>query len=274
MRVRVDGSLFRGRALDLREVDLDATSLVAAIRNPDSSLVSAPSPGPVHEFVGRLEPGTAIPLRSALAAAARSRGARSRHDAAIATVQAAIDEIDVEPVAVAPARRRAAEAGSDVAARREEVARLRGRLQAQQSSGAASESAERDLREAIAALSEAETEALAADQALERAERAARAARDARDRRLSLVDERDNLHRRARAELAAAVYDRFRRAIAALPVAADAGSEPADFEGSPLAAGLAVARLARLRAPVVLVDGPFSAPVAARAALDASVVLV
>lgn len=274
MKVRLGDRVRRGRALDLRGESVEPGRILDAIGDAASDLVSCPSPGRVHSFVGRIAPGMHLSLRSALAAAARSRGQRSSHAETITSLDRAIEAVAVEPVDLVAVRRRAAEAGADVATLRERVAHLRGRLQAERESGGDVEEARSALREAIATLAEAETEELAAEQALADAEREARAVRDRRDRRLKLVDERDNLSRRARSELATRTYPQFRRALDALPVTARAGEGPDDYDGDPVAAALAVARIAAVRAPVVLVDAPFADAVAARAALDAPVVLV
>jgi hypothetical protein len=274
MKVRVAGTMRHGRAIDLRQEPVDPDRLVASIGDSEDRMVIGPHPGPAHSFVGFLEPGQSISIRPSLAAAARSQGMRSQYDEDIASLDRAIEAIDVEPVDLEPVRRRAAEAGADVAALRERVARLRGRLEAEREADRSTDETETRLREAITSLSEAETENVAAEQALTRAERDARAVRDKRDRRLSLVDERDNLSRRARSELSAHVYPQFRRALDAVPVDGCTGSAPGASDGGTFAAGLAIARIARLRAPIVIADAPFDAPVAAQAALDAQVVLV
>ncbi|MGM0398396.1 MAG: hypothetical protein ACQEQY_05320 [Halobacteriota archaeon] len=274
MKVTLGERTLRGRALDLRGEPVDPGRILDAINDVGSSVVSCPRPRRIHSFVGRIEAGMHLSLRSALAAAARSRGMASSFAEQIAALDRSIEAIEVEPIDLVPVRRRAAEAGADVAALRERVAHLRGRLDAEREAGGATERSRAALREAITALSEAETEELAAQQALADAERDARAVRDRRDRRLRLVDERDNLARRARTELATRLYPQFRRALDSLPVATTAGERPAEYEGDPSAAALAAARIAAIRAPVVLVDGPFTTAVAARAALDAPVVLV
>ncbi|MFB6133240.1 MAG: hypothetical protein ABEJ44_07560 [Halanaeroarchaeum sp.] len=274
MRVRLEESVEAGRAIDLRDRDVDPTELLAAVRSPDESLVAAPRPGRIHAFVGRIEPNMTISLRGAVATAARSRGEMAPHDDAIAGLDRRIADIDVEPVDVVSPRRRVAAAGTNVASLREEVARLRGRLEADGDAGRPTDRTRSDLRAAIAELAEAETERHAAEQSLRATEAEARAMRDRRERRLTLVDERDNLARRGRSALAEREYPRFRRALAALPVEAAAGEAPEEFVGESVAAALAVARIATVRAPVVLVDGPFSAAIAARAALDAPVLLV
>lgn len=274
MKVRLEGEVHRGLAFDLRDREMGPDELLAAVRSPEKSLVSAPPPGRAHSFVGLIEPGMSLSVSGAVATAARSRGARSPHDDAIESLDQAIEDIEVEPVDLVPARRRVASAGSDVESLREEVARLRGRLDGDRDAGRTTDETQAELREAIAELAEAETERHAAEQALAAAEREARAMRDRRERRLSLVDERDNLARRARSILAEREYSRFRRALSALPVEARAGAAPGDFVGNTADAALAVARIAAVRAPIVLVDGPFADRVTARAALDAPVVLV
>lgn len=274
MIVELAGEVRRGRAIDARDATVDPSGLFEAIRTGEPPVRSSLPPGPVHEHVGLVELGMHLPLRTALAAAARSRGVLTEFDDAIARLESDIAAIDPGSVDLGPARERAAAAGQDLAALRERVATLRGHVDADRTAGRPTDAATADLREAVTALSEAETDAIAAEQALAAAERGARAARDDRDRRLGLADRRDNLVRRARTVLAERTYPRFRRALDALPVEASAGEEPADFEGAVTAAALAVTRIAALRAPVVVVDGPFSRPVEARAALDAPVVLV
>jgi hypothetical protein len=254
MRVTVDGRTHEGRAVDLRGVDVDAAAVVRAVRNEATRVsVACPAPGPVHEHVARLPP-PAFDRRVALAAAARARG----HDAgAKDDLEAARRELEAtSPPAVEARerRRRVAEAGAEEERLRERVAELRGRVQARRRTDADTTAVEAQLAEATSALAEAETERIAAEQALERAERAAREARDRRERRLGLQDRVANLERRVREELAAAVWDRFRSAVEAVPGSAAVGPSPGSYEGDPVTAALGVARLTPLDAPVV-VDG-------------------
>lgn len=271
MILRLRGETHRGQAIDLRDRRVDPAALVRAIRDHHDAVVQTAPPGPVHDHVGWLHPGMDCAPRACLAAAARSRGRTTRHDDRIAALATDVAAIDVDPVALEPYRRDVATAGEDVASLRERVATLRGRVQADRDAGRDATAVERDLRETVAALSEAETEELAAEQALAAAEDAARRARDARERRLSLVDRRDNLRRRARDRLVAAALPRFRSALRSLPFADADPLEP--FDAPPLHGALAVARIARVRAPLV-VAAPFPTATAARAALDAPVVLV
>lgn len=276
MILRLRGETHRGQAIDLRDSRVDPAGLVRAIRAATDAIVAAPPPGPVHEHVGWLHPGMDCAPRAALASAARSRGRTTSYDERIATLEADIAAIDVDHVDLTPYQREVATAGEDVAALRERVATLRGRVQADREAGRDATAVERDLRETVAALSEAETDQLAAEQALAEAERAARRARDARERRLSLVDRRDNLRRRAREQLVADARSRFREALRALPVDSppSQGSDPLTAgDVPPLHAALAIARMARVRAPLV-VAAPFPSATAARAALDAPVLLV
>lgn len=276
MILRLRGETHRGQAVDLRDSRVDPAALVRAIRMATDAVVSAPPPGPVHDHVGWVRPGMDCSPRAGLAAAARSRGRTTRHDDRIAALDADIRGIDVDPVDLAPYRRAVATAGADVASLRERVATLRGRVQADRDAGRDATAVERDLRETVTALSEAETDELAAEQALAEAEAAARRARDARERRLSLVDRRDNLRRRARERLVADALPRFRAALRSLPVESPPlrGPEPlATMAVPPQHAALAIARIARVRAPLV-VAAPFPSATAARAALDAPVVLV
>lgn len=273
MKVALADGVREGRAIDVRDVSLGVDALLEAIRH-DDALVECPRPGRIHDLVGRLEPDMHLSLRAALATAARSRGVRSSYDEKLDELDREIASIEVESVDLAAARERKATAGADVAALRERVARLRGRLEAAREAGRETGEASAELRDAITALSEAETAELAAEQALARAEREARAARDERERRFALVDERENLARRARAELARREYPRFRRGIAALPAETDVAPDHEAFDGDEFVAGMAAARIASVRAPIVLADGPFEEAVTARAALDAPVVLV
>lgn len=274
MKVILGETVHRGRAVDLRDAAVGAEQLLASIREEGRAPLTCPRPGPAHPFVGHIAPEMHLSLQAALAAAARSRGLRSEHDEDIRSLDAEIEAISVETVDLAPVRRRVAETGADVDSLREQAAHLRGRLEAEREAGRDTAETRAALRETIADLGEAETAELAAEQELAAGERDARAVRDRRDRRLSLVDERDNLARRARSALAGRVYPRFRRAIAALPVDAAPGERPAGFTGASVAAALGVARIAALRAPVVLEAAPFADALAARAALDAPVLLV
>jgi chromosome segregation ATPase len=274
MRVAVGDVRRAGEAIDLRDADVSGRTVVAAVRAPSDDRVQCPAPGPVHEYVGHVHGDVSVPVRAAVAAAARSTGATAPQEEDVAAAESARADVSVPDVDLAAARERVASAGDEEAALRERVARLSGRVEARREAGEPTAEAEAALADAARALSESETERLAAEQALDRARERARAARDARERRLALADRADNLRREARAHLASEHYDRFRAAVAAVPGDADPGDGPAAFEGDDVTAALAVARMAAVDAPVVVTDDLFDDAATARERLDAPVVLV
>lgn len=297
MRVRLDGRTYRGRALDLRGADVDASGARAALGlDPADPLATVTATPPS--------------LPRALAAAARERGVDHPADEAISRIEAELVEA-TEAVAAAgdvaatlsAARERAADTGGDVDRLRERTATLRGRLRALRErdggarpasdengagdpgTGAGPRSAIEEVRSAFAAatraLTEAETERLAAVQALSRADERARVARDARERRLRLRDALANRRREVRADRARALYPAFVDALAAVPSAIDpalaeavAGTDPGEFDGDPVAGHLAAVRLARRAEPVVVAVPRFGGPGEATTRLRTPVALV
>lgn len=219
---------------------------------PDGSPV--PPPGEVFD---RVPTGTT--LRTELAAAARSRGRTSSVASDLVALRDSLAAVDAPEVDLAAARKRLADATGAEDRLTERVATLRGDVRARRAVDADVEAALADLRDAAAALSDAQTERIAAEQALERARERAAEARDARERRLELRDRLRNRERDARTELAAAVYPAFRRALSAVPGGdpADAGAAPSAYAGAPLAGSLAAVRIAAIDGPVAL--GPAAA---------------
>lgn len=287
MKVTLGGDSWTGPAVDLRGRGVPAEAVAGAVRGEQAAVegdalrVTCAPPGPVHEHVAVLRPGPSLSPRAALAAAARSRGHAAPQDAALAEVRAELADLPAPAVDLAPVRRRVAECGDEEAALRERAASLRGRVDALREVGGDGAGAEAALAEAEAALeettrqlSEVATERVAAEQALQRARREARDAREVRARRLHLQDRAGNLAREARAHLAGLVHDAFARAVAAVPGEGRVGDRPGTFEGDPLVAALAVARVAAVAAPVTVACDRFPSAVAARACLDAPVVLV
>jgi hypothetical protein len=312
VRVRVGGECRTGRAIDLRGADVPARTVVRAVRRDDGGsgeggtgdgdaggdgdashpdpladagsprdrdggppvTVDCPDPGPVHDHAGYLHPDRSVSLRSALAAAARSRGHEAPERAALAEARAALGDVEPPEVDLSSARRRVAEAGEDAAELGERVAELRGRVRALREAGVDASAAEDELATAARRLSEAETERVAARQRLDRARTAAREARHIRSRRHELEDRVANLERAARASLAAAVHDEFAAAVDAVPGPGEAGDAPGDYDGDPVTAALAVVRVAAVAAPVVLSVRRFETPAAAARTLSAPVVVV
>lgn len=285
--VTIGETCLRGTAVDLRGWDVDTEAVVDAVRaasavgpRPRRSArptvrVDCEPAGPVHAHLCRLPPRS-LDLHDALVAAARSRESvppstsrleRARRDLAAA-------EQTVDAPELTPAKRRVADTAERTRRLDERVATLRGRLQAARELGGDTSAIEADLADAMAELTESETERIAAEQRLTQVERATRSARDARQRRLRLADRVANLRRLVRRELVESVYDDFRTAVETLPVdadVADAGESPSEYRGDPTAAALAVARVARLDAPLVLLDSPFGSPAEAATRLDAPV---
>ncbi|MEF8842226.1 MAG: hypothetical protein V5A62_11470 [Haloarculaceae archaeon] len=271
MRVRLGGVERTGRAVDLAEGDVGPSTVLRAVRDPDDGRIVCPESGPAHERVGVID-GSAVPPLATLAAVARSLGERTPANGRIAELRAELDEASTPMPEVAPARERLAEARELIEERRERVATLQGRLRAAREveEPAAEREVEERLAEAVRALSEAETERLAAEEALDRARSEAREARDARERRLELQDRIDNAEREARAELARRIRPRVDTAVVAAPGGRAAGFADAD----PVTARLAAARVADLDAPIVLARRRFGSARAAAAWLDGPVVRV
>jgi hypothetical protein len=203
----------------------------------------------LYRHVRVIAPGMTLDRRAALAAAARSLDITTSVDEPICEIEAELRSLS-EPVPPrADLRRRVAETAADLEAKRERVATLRGRLRETDDG-----SVEADYRAAIRALSEAETEHAAAEEALEAARDRARAARDARDRRLRLEDRLENLEREAREELIAAISPAVGAALSRLP-----NRDPASFDAAdPVSAALSLVRVGRIETPITLACRRFS----------------
>lgn len=266
MRLRLDDVERAGPAIDARDLDVESRRLYAEIWNPDSSIITCPTPRRLFEHVGRIEPTTTIPRRTAIAAAARSRGQASSFDEEIRNCRRELATIDVPSADVPAALETLADAGETVDSLRDRVARLGGVVAASDTDPERVEAAQSSLRDAAAELAAAETAHHAARQELARERDRQRAANDARERRLALEDRLENRGRAARRELADREATRIRRALDAVP----------DWDGASDDArlALAIARTAAVRAPVVVESGPFRTPGQARACLAAPVVLV
>lgn len=271
VRVEYEGEVRAGRVVDLRGTGLGPGRVRRAIREGEVGglRVDCPEPGAVHGHVGVVSPDVSAAVRPALAAAARSRGLAAPQDDEVDAVRERLADLTVPDGGpdLADARRRLAGTETAVERRRERVATLRGRLQAARETGRDPDDLEADLAEATAALSEAETERAAAREALDRAERRAREERDARERRRRLQDRAANLERAARAHLVERVRAEYAAAVADLCGDCDPFAVPDDV------AVLAVARVADLRAPIVLACDRRS-PAEPATWLDAAVVRV
>lgn len=272
MRVRLAGIERRGRAVDLRDIDVSAETVLETIRDPADDRIACAGPRSIHERVGFLHREMSVATEAAVAAAARSRGETTEHDAELREIRKEIASIDAPSVDLAAARGRVAETAGDVDRLRERVARTSGRVEARRDAGEDASEAETELREATRELAARETDHHAAKEELTAARKRARDARDARERRLELADRRDNLRRAARRALARKYSESFRRALEALPVPGEL-TPPSEFAGPDWVAGMTTARLARPGAPLVVGCG-FESASRAAAALDAPVALV
>lgn len=283
MRVTVDGRTRCRRAVDLRDAGVTPEMVLGAVRRdgpPESTAavtVSCPAPGPVHDHVGHVGEGCGVDLRAALAAAARSRGAVAPQDERLAAVRADLAALDdTTPVSQserAAARQAVASASDREAALAERVATLRGRLQALRERGEDTTAVERERSEALSTYATVKSERVAAEQRLARCREDARRHRAVGRERLRLEDAAANLARDARATLAERIEPTVERALQRLPGPSDADLR-ATNERDPVALALAVGRVARLRAPVVLAADRFPSPTAAARYLDAPVVEV
>lgn len=282
----LDDASLRGRALDLRDASPSPETVATAVetaampgaavrRRPRVQIDCEPA-GPVHVHVARIPPPPSFDLYDALVAAARSNGLVPPSTRLLERARADLVglERDLDSVDLSSAKRRVADVGTRERRLDERVATLRGRLEALREVGADTTAVETELAEAVGSLTEVETERIAAEQRLRQVERAARSARDQRQLRLSLADRVDNLRRRARHELVSEVFDEFADALESIPGDAAVGSVPASYEGDPTTAALAVARVARIDAPLVLSVDRFGSPGEAATRLDAPVVRV
>ncbi len=284
--VTVDGWTRQGEAVDLSGTDfagregqsVDGRDVTRAVRSegPVAGIaVECPAPTPVHEHVGHVHPETNVPVRTALAAVARQRGLDAPQDDELASVREQLADLDPPELDLSDVRERvAAVDGDEVQRLREEVAAHRGAAREREELDAAREPAVERLTAAAGRLSDAETDKLAAEEALERARERAREARDVRERRLRLQDRAANLERAASEHLAGRLHEEFAAAVEAVPGEGRVPDRPASFEGDGATAALAVARVAEMRAPVVLDCGRFDGAEAAARVLDAAVIRV
>lgn len=277
----VDGEY--GRAFDLRDRAIGVDAVQEAVGSASTGAESGairircPAPCPVHGRVGVVEPGRSYPLQAALAATARRLG----HESSVATelddVRERLAALELPGVSLEAERRRVAET-DDATALEEQVATLRGQLEAARERGDDPEALAEARERAVADLAERRTERIAAEQSLQCARESAREARDRREARLRLEDRERNLEREARRELARQLEPGFERALASLPCAgppADRlGEDPWTVDGPDAVGALAVCRLAPIRAPVVIAGEWFASATVATAALDAPVILV
>jgi hypothetical protein len=277
VRCRVGPVVRTGRAVTV--TGADPGRLAAAVEREESVetggpavAVDCPPPGRVHGYASPVREGMGLRVRTALAAAARSRGLTTDHDGTLATARERLADLDGEEGETATnedARQKAAET-ADLARLRERVAAARGRLRAAREHGGDVAAASDDLAAAVRELTEAETAAAAARERLDAAREREREVRDRLERRRRLQDRVANLEREARAALVEEIRGEYADAVGEL-----AGTD-GPFEAPAPVAALAVIRLAAVDAPVVLDSGVgrFDSAAEAAAWLDAPVIYV
>lgn len=267
-----------GYAVDLRadpvgSVDPAAVRAAVAGAPPAAGpLVEVDAPRPGRWWPALADPSDGTDPVDRVVAAARSRGDAPAELRALAAAERDLATHRVDSVDARETRRRLAETGADVERLREEVATVRGRLQARRAVDADTDIVEAELSETMRRLTEAETDRVAAEQANAAAERRAREVRTARRRRLRLQDRVANRRRDARRALMRCVAEAFAAAVEAVPGDARLATAPLGVEGDPITAGLAAVRVADLDAPVVDATDRFDSAVAAADRLAAPVI--
>lgn len=267
MKLRLDGATYRGDVVDVRTRAVEGSALAASVWG-DQRLpaVACPSPSPVYAYAGHVHPSMGLRTRTALAAAARSNGHETPQDDAIVDRRERLAKLNTtppdlpDPVDPVPA--------STIDGLQEAVATHRGRLTAREEIGSDPEAARTALREAATQLSEQRTRRTAARETRELRREQARAYRDVREQQRRLSDELGNLERSARATLVDRCTAAFAEAVKRVP-----GPTPDDpFDADPVTAALAVLRVAKTPAPVVLETDRFASPTAASETLDAPLI--
>lgn len=276
MIYRTDDVVQRGRAVRVT-AEIEPGTVAAVIRGEeregrDEVEISCPDPSPLHDFVGCIHPAMGLRTRTALAEAARTRGATTPYDDDIQAVREELEAIAVEDVSLESHRQAVADAETAVEEARVRAAEARGRVRQQQENGEKTESARAQLDEALKELSETETSAIAARQAYSEARATRREQRDRRERRLRLEDRIANLERQARSHLVDQVREEFTSALSAVPGGTHGEKGLGELDADPVSTALAIARLGTLVAPVVLAIDRFESPASASEWLDAPVV--
>lgn len=274
MILRVGDHTRTGRAVAC-PLAVEPVALARAVRRDDLAEGEPPcevrcrTPGPAHRYVGCVHPAMGLKVRTALASAGRARGMSTPYDDRIAALEARLAEFEDPPADARGEREAVARQSESTAALSERVAAQRGRLDARRAVDADVDEAAAGLEEAVAELADVETTAVAARQAHGRERRSRRRARDRLTRRLSVEDDLANARREARAWLVERLRPAYRTALAQIP----GHSAPEDpFAAPPVPAALAVARVARPAAPIVVACDRFANADAAAAWLGGPVI--
>lgn len=253
MKITIGDGPSQTSVIDLSDADVDVRSLRRSIRDPDDDRIQCARPGPLHDSLGYISPHSDPAIRPSLALAMRSRRTSTPVDRALATAQNERNRLKVPNVDLEEVRRAVAETRQDKQTLRERVARLGGKVSAlREAEGGDPSEAMEGLRSAATALSEAETDHLAAVQQLEEMRREARKSRDVEHRRLQLTDKIGNLRQEAREYLVETGWDRFTDAVGALPRETAVGPNLDAYAGPGWVTAMAILHIAEVEAPVVV----------------------
>jgi len=98
VKLTLGGTTYEGRVVDLRGRDVDGDAVAAAVRNQRClpALDTPPAP-PVYAYCGYVHPEMGLRTRTALAAAARSRGHETDHDDTIEELREQLATLEAIP---------------------------------------------------------------------------------------------------------------------------------------------------------------------------------
>ena len=103
MKLFVRGTTYEGRVVDLRCQPVDGGRIAAAVRGERCfPAVDAPPTTPVYDYCGRVHPAMGLRTKTALAAAARSRGYETAADDAIADLREKLAALDAAEPSLPP----------------------------------------------------------------------------------------------------------------------------------------------------------------------------
>lgn len=240
--------------IDLRDCDRTADEIKRVLREPTSNWLPGAPPGLLHQEIGTVHADMQINTRRSVALAMRQLHVSTQYDREIAAAERAAAAVTPASVDLGEARSRLASADKAVTALRERVARLGGRVAAlEETKSADPTEARQALETAATKLAERETEREAAAQALQRARQEARTARSARERKRQFEDRAANRRRDAHASLLSEGWDRIEAAVGAIPGPGAVAGKPPSWTGPVWHFALALARLADLKTPIIIV---------------------
>lgn len=265
---------FDGPIVDLTHESVEGTRIHEVLGGGRVTTSGETTGTRLYDRIGHVHPQSRPAIRPALGLVMRTQRVETPVDRALATAERRKAAVDVPDLSLAAARADLAAAGEEETALRERVARLGGRVTAlRETVGADASADETALETATTALAEAETNHIAAKQRLTRAREEARSVRDRYERRRRLGDRVTNRRQDAHAYLVRHGWHRFRRAIEAMPVDAEVGQTPPEWDGPGWVATLALIHLANLDTPVV-VEGDLPRSVTTPAFLGTPVIRV